>query len=128
MEMTLFLAQLWGPALLALGIGFFVSRDYYTKVYRDLQNETLALLIFGMAAIAAGVAQVLAHNAWGTLPEIIVTLLGWGLLIKGATFAIAPRYVDRMGNWWSKNPQAISLAGGVMLIVGAYLSYLGYFA
>lgn len=126
MELTTFLAQLWGPGLVAFGLGFFMSREYYIRVYKDLDKETLAVLVFGMAAIAAGITQVLAHNVWNTLPEIVVSLLGWGLLLKGAVFAVSPKFVDQAGNWWGRNPQMISVAGAVMVLVGAYLSYVGY--
>lgn len=126
MELTTFLAQLWGPGLLAFGLGFFMSREYYVRVYKDLDKATLAVLVFGMAAIAAGLAQVTAHSVWNTLPEIVVSLLGWGLLAKGTVFAISPKTVDRAGNWWGRNPQMLSLAGAAMLLMGAYLSYVGY--
>ena len=39
METTLFLAKLWGPAILAVGIGVFFSRSYYIKIYRDLEKS-----------------------------------------------------------------------------------------
>ena len=46
METTLFLAKLWGPAILAVGIGVFVSRNYYIKIYLDLEKDALAVLLF----------------------------------------------------------------------------------
>jgi hypothetical protein len=50
MDITIFLAQIWGPVILAVGIGVFTSRSYYLKVYRDLEKETLAVLLFAMFA------------------------------------------------------------------------------
>jgi hypothetical protein len=127
MDTTIFLAQIWGLGILAVGIGVFVSRDYYIKVYRNLEKETLAVLVFGMAGIAAGVAHINAHSVWSTFPEIVISLLGWGLLIKGLAFAIAPRVVDKGGDWMA-NTKLIPAAGGVMLVLGAYLTWFGYFA
>ncbi|MFA7286811.1 MAG: hypothetical protein WC052_04105 [Patescibacteria group bacterium] len=126
MDTTIFLAKIWGPVILAVGLGVFVSRSYYIKIYRDLEKETLAVLIFGMVGMAAGIAQVLSHNVWGTLSQIIISLLGWGLLIKGLTFAITPRIVDWSGNLVS-NTKLISFVGVFTLVVGAYLSSVGYF-
>lgn len=125
METTIFLAQIWGPVVLAVGIGIFVSRDYYIKIYRDLEKEKFAALVFGMMALAAGAAHIGAHNTWGTLPEIVISLLGWGLFIKGAMLTIAPKLADKAGDWTVKSKMVPS-AGGFALLVGVYLSWLGY--
>lgn len=125
MDTTMLLAKMWGPVILAIGFGVFVSRDYYLKIYRDLEKETLAVLIFGMVGMAAGIAQVLAHNVWGTLPQIIISLFGWGLFLKGAAFAISPRFVDWSGDWVANN-KLIPTVGVFMLVVGGYLCWVGY--
>jgi len=67
------------------------------------------------------------HNVWGNLPEVIVSLLGWGLLIKGTTFIVAPKLVDMSGDW-AADSKLISVVGGFMLLIGAYLTYISYFA
>ncbi len=127
MDTTVLLAQLWGPAVLAVGLGIFVSRSYYVRIYRDLEKDALAVLILGMVAMVAGTAQVLAHNVWDTFPEIVVSILGWGTLVKGTLFVVAPRFVDRMGDRWA-DMRLIPAAGALMLAVGAYLTWFAYFA
>lgn len=117
--------QLWGPVLLAIGLGFFTSRVYYTKIYRDLDKQSFAVFMFSLFAIAAGIAHVQAHNVWETAPQIIVSFLGWGLLLKGIVFAVAPRFVDRTAEWEAK-AKLIPVAGALMLILGAYLTVIGY--
>lgn len=125
METTLFLAQIWGPTILAVGIGIFVSRGYYIKIYRDLEKEKFATLVFGMMAVAAGAAHIGAHNTWGTLPEIVVSFLGWGLFAKGAVLTIAPKLADKAGDWTVKS-KLIPWTGGFAVLIGVYLCWLGY--
>ncbi len=93
MNTTTFLAQVWGPAILAVGIGIFVSRSFYAKIYGDLEKEPLACLIFG----------------------------------KGLAFAIAPKLVDKGGDMFLKM-KALPFARIVLLVLGVYLVWLGYFA
>lgn len=124
---TLFIAQIWGPVIFAVALGIFMSRSYYVKIYRDLERDALAVFMFGMVAMTAGITQILFHNSWGTLPEIVVSVIGWGLLVKGSAFIIAPKIVDRAGDWWA-NMKLIPLAGVVCLLIGGYLSWFGYFA
>ena len=127
MDLTTFLAQLWGPVILAAGIGVFLNGAYYVKIDRDIEKGPLALLMFGLFGMTAGIAQILFHNAWGTIPGIVVSLLGWGLLIKGAVFIVAPRFVDKTGDMWAKK-SLVPVSGTLMLVIGAYLSWIGYFA
>ncbi len=126
MDTTTFLAQMWGPAILAVALGVFFSREYYVKIYRDLQKEALALLLFGMVAISAGIAHIHFHNVWGSFPEVIISFLGWALLLKGLVMAIFPKMVDMVGDYEAKS-NLIPAAGGLMLIVGAYLTWFGFF-
>ena len=127
MDITTFLAQVWGPVLVAVGLGFFASRAYYVKIYRDLEKETFAVLFFGMFAMAAGIIQLLAHNVWGTLPQVVVSLLGWGLLIKGIICTTFPKLADK-GADWTLDAKIVPAAGGIALLIGAYLSWVSYFA
>lgn len=125
MHVTILLAQIWGPVILAIGLGVLVSRDYYLKIYRDLEKETLAMLIFAMVAIAVGIIHIRIHNVWGYFSEILISFLGWALLVKGLMFAIAPKFVNRAGDWAAK-AKLVPVAGILMLIIGVYLSWIGY--
>lgn len=116
MDLTTFLAQMWGPAILAVGLGIFINPTYYARVYREIEKEPLAVLVCSMIGIAAGVAHIYVHNIWNTAPQMIISLLGWGLLIKGALFAIAPTFIDKAGDWYAHKklvPAVGALAVGI---------------
>ena len=127
MDLTMLLAQIWGPILAAVGLGFFFSKKYYITIYRDLERESFAVLFFGMFAMAVGIMHIFAHNLWGNFPQILVSILGWGLLIKGVICVTFPGLADRGGDW-ALSAKIVPPAGGLVLILGAYLSWLGYFA
>lgn len=126
MTATTFLSQLWGPILLAIGLGIFVSRKQYIHLYRELEKESLAVMTFGIGAVIIGILQVVGHNLWGSLNEVVITLLGWGTLIKGFVFLVFPKFVDRGGDWEVKS-NLIPAVGVLLLILGAYLSIVGYY-
>lgn len=126
MNTTIFLAQIWGPALVAISIGFFISQKYYVKVYRDIEKEPLAALVFGMVGMAAGIVHILVHNVWGTTPEFIISLLGWLLLIKSTMFIVLPEIVDKAGNW-ALRAKLNPISKVLTLIVGVYIVWIGYF-
>lgn len=127
MDITIFLAKLWGPAILAVGLGVFISRSYYIKIYRDLEKDALAVLLFGMVAVIAGVTHILSHNVWDTFPQMLISFLGWGLFVKGVMFVVVPNFVDKAGDFWVSK-HLISTAGFLTLVGGGYLTWIAYFA
>lgn len=127
METTIFLAKIWGPMMLAFAVGIFTSRDYYIKIYRDLEKDVLAVLVFGMLAMASGIAHVLAHNVWGSFAQSLISFFGWGLLVKGTLFLVAPNFVDKAGNYWA-NKKLVPVAAVLTLVAGIYLVWFGYFS
>lgn len=122
---TLFLVQLWGPVLLAVGIGLLVSKRQYAKVYKDIAGEPLAALAFGILAMAGGLAQILVHNTWNGLADVIVSLLGWGTFLKGTVFVLSPGYANKLARSWER-AKLMPLAVLITIVVGAYLTWLGY--
>jgi hypothetical protein len=126
MNITLFLAELWGPVLLAVGAGLFVSRRYYRNVYRGIESEPLATMAFGMIAMVVGILQVMAHNVWHGTPEIIVTLLGWGTLIKGTMVLVAPESAGKMVRQFQMT-KLIPMSAGIVLLIGFYLTWFAFF-
>lgn len=125
METTIFLAKLWGPVMLAFGLGALISKSHYKKLYNDVGSESLAILVFGMSGIALGIAQISVHNTWGSPAEVIISILGWALLLKAAIFTIFPQFVSSVKDL---KKRLIPFSGLLMIVVGAYLSYLAYIA
>jgi len=125
MELTMMLASYIGPILLVLGLGFLVSKDYYRKVYKRLDDETLAMYLITILMLVFGLFVVTNHNLWGSLEEVIVSVIGWGTLIKGIILGIAPRHFEKLGEKWV-TAGLINAYGVIMVVVGAYLT-LGAF-
>jgi len=123
---TIFLAQLIGPTMLAVGLGIFFSRSYYEKVYRNLENETLSVLVSGIAALVIGILMVLNHNVWNSLLSGIVTLVGWLSIVKGLLLIIVPRKVDKLGDWMAGKKGWFTFAAFLYMGVGAYVTYMVY--
>lgn len=127
MDITTMFAQMWGPVLLLIGVGIFTSPAYYGKLYRDFTNEPFAAFVFGIFASAFGIGQVGLHNMWGSLTEIIVSMLAWGMLLKGAVFIVAPD-LAAMGGRIVSNRATVSGIGVALIVLGGYLTWVSHFA
>lgn len=124
-SMTIFLAQLWGPAILAIGLGVLISKDHYVRIYREIQREPFALLLFGLAGIMLGIWHIQAHNSWNTITEMIISLLGWGLLIKAVVYVIQPSFVDKWGEYVASS-KMVPTVGLLAVALGGYLTWVGH--
>jgi uncharacterized protein YjeT (DUF2065 family) len=127
MDITSTVAQIYGPILLAIGFGIFVSPSYYKKAYHDIEQESLAAFTLGLLMMSVGGLLAAKHALWATPAEIVVTLLGWGTFLKGVVFLVAPSMADRGGDWAAESPWFRYL-GIVMLVLGAYVSWVGFMA
>lgn len=124
--LTVSLAQYIGPVMLAVGLGIFFSKNYYEKVYRHLEQETLSVLMSGIIAVVVGIAIVLHHNFWHSLLAGIVSLIGWLSIAKGLLLIIVPKVVDQIGDWMADKKGWFKFAAILYTVIGAYVSYMAY--
>ncbi|MBN2087803.1 hypothetical protein JW758_05635 [Candidatus Peregrinibacteria bacterium] len=126
-DITIFLAQIFGPVLGFVGLGILLNQGFYMKAFKDLTKESFGLVMNNMAMIAIGVVLVMKHFLWGSLPEVLISLVGLAFLVKGALLAIMPKAFDSfIKSVLSK--ELMMFAGGLWLVGGAYLSYVGFMA
>ena len=127
MDLTTMFSQLWGPVLVLIGAGIFVGSTHYRALYRDLKSEPFAAFVFGIFATVLGLGHAGMHTHWGTLQEIIITLLGWGLLAKGAVFVVAPDLAAAGGRLVTSRA-AVYVIRVLLIALGGYLTYVAYLA
>lgn len=89
--LTIYLGRFLGLFTLIASSWLLFDRQAALDTIPALLADRPAMLIFAMIAIAAGLAIILGHNIWsgGILP-ILVTLIGWIMLIRGVSFLLLP--------------------------------------
>jgi hypothetical protein len=92
----------------------------------DFITNPVILYMGGIMALFFGILIVEFHNVWEADWAVIITLLGWISLLKGCLLLIAPESTIRMFNEYAKNTTAIrvQITGG--LLIGMYLTFMGY--
>jgi len=125
---TLFLSRLLGLFFLICGLAMIVHKEVFTDAIATVPGNPMAMLWVSLLISLAGLAMVLAHNVWSKRPVVlIVTLLGWLTLLKGITYLLLP------AKWLGGFFQAVLNSGAYvvsvtvfMLVLGAYLTYVGF--
>ena len=125
---TLILAQIIGPVFVAAGVGFLLHPKFYQKILKDFESSEGLTYFTGIFVMALGLSIVLNHNIWEWSAAGLVTVLGWGSLVKGAIFLIVPNWLFSVAHFVYKNEFVMKIAMVVIIVVGAYLAWFGYFA
>ena len=122
---TVLLAKFLGVFFVVLGLSFLFNRDHASGVAGDLVKHPALQVIAGVLPLLVGSFVVAAHNVWVPNEAVIVTLVGWLLLLAGV-FRLW--FVSAWVSMVEKASDHGPVVGGfVALILGALLSYLGFF-
>ncbi|MCC6780010.1 MAG: hypothetical protein IT537_25820 [Hyphomicrobiales bacterium] len=127
MQTSVFLARLIGPVGLAIAIGVLANGAVYKELAREVLRSRALIYLSGLLTMTAGLAVVLSHNVWTTDWRVLVTLLGWLATIGGAFRIMVPQGTESIGRRVLEHPRGLTIAGVVWLVLGALLSFFGYF-
>jgi hypothetical protein len=77
----------------------------------------------GFLSLLTGSLIVAFHNVWTGIPTVL-TILGWGMVIKSLVVFTAPdKGLRSMALVTPDNSRSIAAAGGVFLVLAAVLGY-----
>jgi hypothetical protein len=128
MQTSVFLAKLLGPLLLAVGAGILLNPKAFRTMASEVVRSVTLVYLFGLLDFAAGLAIVLTHNVWVASWRVLITLIGWLMLIRGALRILIPETIMRYAAGIIRNKQLVPVAGAVTGILGLVFCYFGYVA
>lgn len=127
METSLFLARLIGPIFIIIGIGLFLNRDMYRTAAEEVFKSRALFYVFGALALAGGLAIVLNHNVWAWDWPVIITVVGWLMIVRGTFHILFPQQIgDLAARMLARGPQLLLVSGAVVFVLGAILSWKGF--
>ena len=119
------LARFLGLFLLVIGLMVLVMRDQ--KAYFDQLVESKEFLfITGLITVAIGALVVALSNVWSFDWRLLITILGWGTLIKGAMMLMLPELSISVWKKTSVKRWLLVGSGAVSFIIGVYLIWIGF--
>jgi hypothetical protein len=126
-QRTKFLSKLIGLYCVLVALSMFAHKEANVEMMRELMHSPPLVYVVGLMAVVAGLAMVLGHNVWsgGAVP-MIVTVIGWAALIKGALLLfLSPAAAADvfLGGYHYAELFYFYAAGS--LLIGTYLTYAG---
>jgi len=125
MQSSIYIAKLNGPVMLLAGVAALINQRAFNEIMRDFLANRALLFLSGLFTMLAGVAIVLANHVWTGWP-IIITVLGWLMIIGGAARMLAPEFVVKTGSNMIRHPRMPLIAGAVWVVIGLILCFFGY--
>ncbi len=129
MENAMLVAQFFGPVYLAVGLGFLLSPDHYEKMVGEFvgKNASAAMTYLGgLMAFFAGMVILHLHNAWTQDWTVLVTILGWLAVLKGALLLMIPNHFMGQFEGMVKSKGFMNFAKLFAIVLGAAMCYWGY--
>ena len=126
MSTSLYIARLMGPVLLVMGLGMVVEHETVSRISGDFLSNLSLIYLAGILTLLAGLVIVNAHNLWIADWRVIITVFGWLAVIGGVLRILLPSQVQTLGAGFAASAAAIILGGVVTLVLGAFLSWMGY--
>ena len=125
--LTTFLSRLIGLFCILICVSMVAHKQATVETVTTLVHNPPLLLIVGVIGLIAGLAIVLGHSIWsgGVLP-VIVTLVGWLILIKGLLFLFLPPYAAVALFERLHYDQLFFAYAAISFIIGVYLTYAGF--
>lgn len=126
MELSLFLAQLFGLTLMIFTVIAMFRPVLITVAMRDLRPYSFLMLMAGFIGIVGGIAIIISHNIWEFSWRGVVTLFGWASLLKGITYVAFPDMlkITSGGIFEGKRNRMVVLS--LAFLLGVYLTYHGF--
>ena len=90
MQPVVFIARLVGPLFVVLGIGCLLNQQVYADMIGQAVLVPVLIYLSGLMAFLAGVAMLNGYHAWTADWRVIITILGWLLVIAGIIRIVLP--------------------------------------
>jgi len=126
---TLFLSRLIGPLFTLIALAILIQGQIMVQTFAGMLHDRPLICITAIFILAAGLAIVILHNQWsGGLLPVVITVLGWITLLKGALLLLLPpeSLITIYGSL--RLGDLLYLYAAIDLVIGIYLTVAGFLA
>lgn len=127
METSIFLAKVIGLVIVISTAAVFIHYKAFRALEEEAVKSPMIAYLAGFTILILGVLIVVSHSVWTLDWRIVITIVGWLVLLKGAGRIFFPNAVRRLIEKKRDNRWFL-LAEIVLFLVGLYLLYYGFLA
>lgn len=122
-------ARIVGPIMLIVGATVIARMDAIPLLIPALLSDGPLAFVTGVFTLIFGVVLFAFHHHWNGVTAIIITLIALLTILRGIVLMFAPNLIaGLMHAALTGAGPALIIAGLIALIVGAWLTFAGWFA
>ncbi|MCL9684841.1 hypothetical protein [Legionella maioricensis] len=126
MDTSKFLSKVLGLYLLIIGVAMFVDMHQFTRYVYKLVNDAPLMFVTGFFTLILGLLMVVSHNVWELHWRLIITIIAWLTLFKGASIIFFPEFIDHLSLSFVHHLNFAYASASFDFLLGALLTYLGF--
>ncbi len=124
MQNAMWLASIFGPFMTIIGLWMLLYVENLTKVWSAIKNNPAAFYYGSVVNFLIGLTILTQYDMWSWDAFVLVTLLGWVMVIRGIMGLFLPQLLLKM---MMSNPSFVKVMGVIPLVWGLALCWLAYF-
>ncbi|MBU4369616.1 hypothetical protein KKG58_02520 [Patescibacteria group bacterium] len=127
MDLSIFLAKVLGLYFIIGALICLLKYKSMRKIIDGFTDNTALLYVTGVITVILGLMMVISHNIWEGGWRVVITLIGWLILLKGLAFLLLPEKIMfkfAKSFRWSK--EWYFVVAIIMVLFGVYLASKGF--
>lgn len=122
MELSIFVAKFLAVIYLSVGFAVVIGKISFERLIDDFESSPALTYVTGAFTLLLGMLLVEHHNIWEKDWPVLVTLVGWGAILKGIMLIVFPRSISYFKSW-QKHPRG---GGFIILALGLAFAFFGF--
>lgn len=126
METSVFIGRIFAICYLAIGLGLLVKPDNFQKMVEGLDADPGDTYMWGLFVLIIGSLIVVSHNLWVASWPVIITIIGWGAVLKGFALILYPESLLWFTRRFGKDSAMYRGIGVFVLVVALAIGYFSF--
>jgi hypothetical protein len=122
------LARVVGPYMIVMGLTIATRVSTMQFMLPAFMQDGPLVLAAGCFTLMVGLTILAAHHHWSSPAAIVITVVGIAAALKGAWLMLFPQAGDALTAAVVRTPPLLLIVAVLMALVGAWLSFVGWFA
>jgi len=125
MSISLFLAQVLGCYFFLISLAMLVHHQRFKKTMHEFLGSSSLISLSGSFSLIFGLLIVASHNIWIAMWPVLITIIGWFLIIQGLMRVFFPeRFSKVVKDMMAQNGYLVMC--WVWLVIGLFLIWAGF--
>ncbi len=125
MCISLFFAQVIGVYLFLISLAMLIHSARFKRTMNEFLGHSALMSFAGGVSLIFGLVIVVSHNIWVTEWPILITIIGWILIVQGVMRIMFQETTIKV---WKDmmSSTAYTLLSWICLLVSVYLLWAGF--